>query len=160
MPKITLFFLSILASGCIIIDDGKSPSSPNDTGWQHSTESETETETTDPTQPQEDHNGSFYLSPNAAPSGVTFITSVRSDQQIDWNTIDNIQAFGDIEICQIQPLYDEILLTIRIERDVPEAPVDFLIEYTDGDVDFIENGLYIDYESDIGSAQVGDNRCD
>ena len=157
MLKAVPFFLSILTSGCIIIDDGKSPNQHEDTGWE---DTEQANETTDPTQPQEDHNGSFYLSPNAAPSGITFITSVRSDQQIDWSTIDNIQAFGDIEICQIQPLYDEILLTIRIERDVPEAPVDFLIEYTDGDVDFIENGLYIDYESDIGSAEVGDNHCD
>lgn len=157
MLKATPFFLSLITSGCIIIDDGKAPNQHEDTGWEDTEQAQ---ETSDSTQPQEDHNGSFYLSPNAAPSGVTFITSVRSDQQIDWSTIDNIQAFGDIEICQIQPLYDEILLTIRIERDVPEAPVDFLIEYTDGDVDFIENGLFIDYESDIGSAEVGDNHCD
>ena len=158
MLRATPILLSIFASGCIIIDEGKATQTAQDTGWEEGADSASET--TESTQPQEDHNGSFYLSPNAAPSGVTFITSMRSDQEIDWNTIDNIQAFGDIEICQTQPLYDEMLLTIRIERDAPEAPIDFLIEYTDGDVDFIENGLYIDYESDIGSAEVGDNYCD
>ena len=66
----------------------------------------------------------------------------------------------DIEICKTQALYDQLLLTISIDRDVAESRVDFVIEYSDGDIDFIEDGLSIDYEADLGSAEVGLNECD
>ena len=89
-----------------------------------------------------------------------FITSIRSDYTLDWGSIVNVEAYGDIEICKTQALYDQLLLTVSIDRDVPESPVDFVIEYSDGDIDFIEDGLRIDYEADLGSAEVGPNDCD
>ena len=153
-------FLFILpfATACIVVDGN----GDKDFDWDSGSE---DLDTADDIQkdeeePMEDHNGSFFLVPSAAAPGDTFISSLRSVDSINWNSILAVTAYGNIEICGTQPLFDEMLLTITIPTDAQEAPVDLLIEYTDGDVDLIENALYIDQEADIGSAAVLASECD
>ena len=111
--------------------------------------------------PLEDHNISYTLIPHAGTPGSTFVTSITVDegQEIDWLSIEQITAFGNLTICNHQPLYDRILLTIQIPEDAQEAPVDFLVQYTDGDVDLIEDAFYIDEEFDLSSALVSPDEC-
>ena len=111
--------------------------------------------------PLEDHNISYTLIPHAGTPGSTFVTSITVDegQEIDWLSIEQITAFGNLTICDHQPLYDRILLTIQIPEDAQEAPVDFLVQYTDGDVDLIEDAFYIDEEFDLSSALVSPDEC-
>ena len=154
--------------GCIIVDEQDKPYEDWenwDTGQQQeeSNEDPSDSDPVDPSEdetPLEDHDGSFTLTPFAGPPGSTFITALRSSKEIDWYSIQEVSAFGDIVICNMQPLYDEALLTIQIPADAQEAPIDFLVQYTDGDVDLIENGFYIDNEADLSSAVVSPDACE
>jgi hypothetical protein len=173
MKKILLF---IPFTGCIIVSDNDKQHQDDweywDTGYYYdndkeddSSELEDEDENSDIPQdedetPLEDHQGVFSLTPYAGPPGSTFVTALRSNSPIDWYSIETITAYGNIEICNMQPLYDEILLTITIPQDAQEAPVDFLVQYTDGDVDLIENAFYIDNEADLLSAVVPSDVCE
>lgn len=168
--KRSLFLLPFMTA-CIIIDEGGDKDydwDDWDTGWEDDA-GETETEVEDAPdvqepeetdEPLEDHNGSYFLTPNAGAPGDTFISSLRSVDSINWGSIQEVTALGDIEICGTQPLFDEMLLTINIPSDAQEAPIDIIIEYTDGDVDLIENALYIDQEADVGTAAVDPTECD
>jgi len=174
LRKLLLFIP--LSYGCIIVDDNNEKYYDDWESWdtgdkpdvEESPEAEEE-EMEDPEDeeipqedetPLEDHNGSFTLTPFAGPPGSTFITALRSAHEIDWYSIEAITAYGDIEICHLQPLYDEALLTITIPEDAQEAPIDFLVQYTDGDVDLIEDAFYIDNEADLSSAVVSPEACE
>ena len=166
--KGSLFLLPFMTA-CIIIDDGGEKDynwDDWDTGWEASTEdteidnSSDSTEPKETAEPLEDHNGSFFLIPNAAPPGETFVSNLRSVDNINWGSIQEIIAFGDIEICSTQTLFDEMLLTIKIPSDAQESPVDIIVEYTDGDIDLIENAIYIDQEAAVGTAATDPSACD
>ena len=162
-----IWMLMALSTGCIIAGggDGKRGDwEDDDSETYEDWDGEAEAEETDDSQTEEAEAepvpaGGLYLTPDKAPPGAVFMTSIRSDYPLDWATIVDVEAYGDIEICATQALYDQMLLTISIDRDVPEAAVDFVIEYSSGDIDFIEDGLRIDYEADIGSAEVGPGAC-
>jgi hypothetical protein len=175
------FLLFVPFTGCIVVSDNEKQHQDDwerwDTGYydnekqddsseldEGNEEVENDDENTDlppdDETPLEDHQGSFSLTPYAGPPGATFVTALRSSSPIDWYSIKEITAYGNIEICNMQPLYDEILLTITIPQDAQEAPVDFLVEYTDGDVDLIENAFYIDNEADLLSAIVSADECE
>ena len=169
--KRSIFLLPFMTA-CIIIDEGGDKDydwDDWDTGWEDS-DVDSPDDTIDDTpdvedpeeenEPMEDHNGSYFLVPNAGAPGDTFISSLRSVDSINWGSIHEVTAFGDIEICNKQTLFDEMLLTITIPSDAQEAPVDIIIEYTDGDVDLIENALYIDQEADVGTAAIDPSGCD
>ena len=158
--KIKIALLT-LSTGCISAGGGDGKRGDYES-WESEIEESFDQE--DATEEEDDSpsdlTGALYLTPDEAPPGSVFITSIRSDYALDWGSIINVEAYGDIEICKTQALYDQLLLTVSIDRDVPESRVDFVIEYSDGDIDFIEDGLSIDYEADLGSAEVGLNDCD
>jgi hypothetical protein len=159
-----LLLMIPFATACIIVDGDGDKDFDWDSGWEDTNDDsdatdDTETEENDE-EPMEDHNGSFFLVPSAAAPGDTFISSLRSVDSINWSTVQSVTAFGNIEICGTQPLFDEMLLTITIPSDAQEAPIDILIEYTDGDVDLIEDALHIDQEADIGTAVVSSTECE
>ena len=58
------------------------------------------------------------------------------------------------------PLYDELLLTIEVSDGAPEGTVDLVIEYSNGDVDLVEDGFIIDFDADVGSAATDPSSCD
>ena len=168
----TLLLFLPFTYGCIIVDDnekyyddweswdtGGYDKNPEEVEENEDTDEESQNPSDDET-PLEDHAGSFTLTPYAGPPGSTFITALRSAHEIDWYSIAEITAFGNLTICHLQPLYDEALLTISIPEDAQEAPIDFLVQYTDGDVDLIEDAFYIDNEADLSSAVVSADACD
>jgi len=174
-----LFLIIPFSYGCIVIDDNEkhyddwewdtgqnledenNPNAEDQDDLDDQDNDELDDEESDET-PLEDHNISYTLIPAAAAPGSTFITSltVPEGQEIDWLSIEQVTPFGNIEICSMQPLYDRLLITIQIPPDAQEAPIDFLVQYTDGDVDLIENGFYIDQEFDLSSAVVSPDECE
>ena len=57
------------------------------------------------------------------------------------------------------PLYDELLLTVG-KRWASEGTVDLIIEYSNGDIDLVEDGFIIDTNADVGSAATDPSACD
>ena len=169
-----LLFLLPLITGCIIVDDGNDKDynwDDWDTGWKDYEDYDEESnsddveDSPDLVETEEDTSvespdGSFFLVPNAGAPGDTFISSLRSIDTLNWASIHEITAYGNIEICNTQTLFDEILLTITIPEDASEAPIDLIVEYTDGDIDLIEDALYINQNADIGTAEVDRSACE
>ena len=152
----THFILSgLMLSGCIMIDQGEKQSWLDTGDFSYTQEAE---EVEQPV-PERDPVH-FTLSPGSAPPDTTFIAALRAeDTELDWTLIESISAYGDIHICEMQPIYDELLLTIHVPADAQEGSVDLVIEFADGDADFLENGLVIDDGADIFPAEVS-GACD
>ena len=148
-----LYILAPLASGCIVVD-GEKELPWDDSGLSDGLELEMEEEVEEERPPV-----AFTLSPANAPPDSTFLAALRTDIELEWDQIVAITAYGDVAVCKMQPIYDELLLTIHVPRDAQEGTVDLVIEYSDGDADFLENALTIDIDADISSAEV-EGACD
>jgi hypothetical protein len=155
--KMHLGLTSLMMSGCLVLDQDGKPASWSDSGeWE---DLEQELEELEESQPERDPVD-FILSPSTAPPDSTFIAALRSQSgELDWSLIESILSYGDIQICEMQPIYDELLLTIHVPADAREGSVDLVIEYADGDADFLENGLVIDVGADISAAEIA-GACD
>ena len=57
-------------------------------------------------------------------------------------------------------MIDELLLTVKVKNDAPEGTVDLIIEYSNGDIDLVEDGFTIDTNADVGSAATDPSACD
>lgn len=146
----------------LIIEQNEHRKNPDefDTGWNSAEDDTASPATIEEPVDTEDHAGVYYLVPNTAGPDDTFITSIRSENIVDWGAISNITAFGEVTICKTQALYDQMLVTIHVNSDAMNGAVDVLVEYTDGDVDLIENGLLIDDSADVGTAAVDPSECE
>ena len=89
-----------------------------------------------------------------------FYRPLRSDDVIDWSQIVAITPYGDVTICNFMPLYDELLLTVKVTDEAPEGTVDLIVEYSNGDIDLVEDGFTIDTNADVGSAATDPSACD
>ena len=86
---------------------------------------------------------SFTLIPHETPPNATYYAILRAETEIDWEDIAIIHPFGDVEICSMRPLYDELILGIQIHSEAADSYVDLVIEYTNGDIDYLENAIKI-----------------
>ena len=150
-----LVLAGLALNGCIMIDQGEKPI------WMDTAELSDQAYEDSVEQPEPEREPfDFSLSPSSAPPDTTFIAALRTEnRELDWTLIQSILAYGDIHICELQPIYDELLLTIHVPADAEEGSVDLVIEYADGDADFLENGLVIDEGADIFPAEVN-GACD
>ena len=153
--KTNLALAGLALNGCIMIDQGEKPT------WLDTAELADQEHEEPVAQPEPEREPvHFSLSPDSAPPDTTFIAALRAeDRELNWTLIQSILAYGDIHICELQPIYDELLLTIHVPADAEEGSVDLVIEYADGDADFLENGLVIDEGADIFPAEVN-GACD
>lgn len=161
-------------TGCIIVESEKSERDWDewDTGWEEfeegydeedseDEESASELEESEETDTGPDNiDGTYYTVPSEAAPGDVFLSALRSDDTIDWTQIVNITPYGDLKICSFMPLYDELLLTVEVKDDALEGTVDLVIEYSNGDVDLVEDGFVIDFDADVGSAATDPSACD
>lgn len=164
-------------TGCIIIESEKSEQDWDewDSGWDEyddyeEDDSEDSSADEEPTTELEENqetdtgpeniDGTYYTVPSAAAPGDVFLSALRSDDTIDWTQIVNITPYGDLKICSFMPLYDELLLTVEVSDGAPEGTVDLVIEYSNGDVDLVEDGFIIDFDADVGSAATDPSACD
>jgi hypothetical protein len=145
---------------CDMMDEHKRDAQSHEEYDSGGMDEDTASTSTEDTLDTEDHAGVYYLVPNTAGPDDTFITSIRSENIVDWGAISNITAFGEVTICKTQALYDQMLVTIHVNSDAMNGAVDVLVEYTDGDVDLIENGLLIDDSADVGTAAVDPSECE
>jgi len=168
-----------LLTGCIIVESDKSDNwedwdtaewedeSEWDDDWTQDTattdDTTSDTESTEDSTQSNDVNGSYYTVPNQAAPGDVFMSALRSSDQsttIDWGDIVNITPYGALEICEFTPLFDELLLTIKVDPEATNSTVDLVIEYANGDVDLVEDGFIIDVSADVGSAATDPTACD
>jgi hypothetical protein len=160
-------------TGCIIIEGEKSTPDWDvwDTGWDESDEwedwqedsGEDEANTEDSQEEDsaiETSELGFYLMPSAGAPGDVFRSTLRSNQTIDWADIVNVTPYGDLKICNFSPLFDELLLTVQVDNDAGNGTVDLVIEYSNGDVDLVEDGFTIDANADVGSAATDPSVCE
>ena len=161
-----------VVTGCIIVESEKSEREDWDqwdSGWDESeweeefTDDEEELESdenTDGNPGPENIDGTFYAVPNEAAPGDVFLSALRSNDTIDWSQIVAITPYGDVTICSFMPLYDELLLTVKVKDEAPEGTVDLIVEYSNGDIDLVEDGFVIDTNADVGSAATDPSACD
>ena len=155
-------------TGCIIVEGEKSEEADLDswdTGSEESEEwgddsGESDQSTDDENTGPEDINGTYYTVPSEAAPGDVFLSALRSDDGIDWSQIVAITPYGDVTICSFMPLYDELLLTVKVKDAAPEGTVDLIVEYSNGDIDLVEDGFIIDTNADVGSAATDPSACD
>lgn len=154
-------------TGCIIVEGEKSEDEDWeswDSGWDESESwedsDENEADNTEENAGPEDINGTYYTVPDEAAPGDVFLSALRSNDTIDWSQIVEITPYGDVTICSFIPLYDELLLTVKVKNDAPEGTVDLIIEYSNGDIDLVEDGFTIDTNADVGSAATDPSACD
>ena len=172
-----LLLLPVL-TGCIIVEGEKSDREDWDewdSGWDESdweesddwedqdreeNEDDSQDNSSDENTGPEDINGSYYIVPSHAAPGDVFLSALRSNDAIDWSQIVNITPYGDLTICSFMPLYDELLLTVEVADGASEGTVDLIIEYSNGDIDLVEDGFVIDTNADVGSAATDPSACD
>ena len=158
-------------TGCIIVEGEKSEQSDWeewDTGWddeeswegEDSQDGQDVEEAEDDTPGPENVDGTYYTVPSEAAPGDVFLSALRSDDAIDWAQIVSITPYGDVTICSFMPLYDELLLTVKVKDAAPEGTVDLIVEYSNGDIDLVEDGFIIDTNADVGSAATDPSACD
>lgn len=155
-------------TGCIIVEGEKSEEGDWDSWDTGSEEAEewgndsgdTDQSADDEDTGPEDINGTYYTVPSEAAPGDVFLSALRSDDGIDWSQIVAITPYGDVTICNFMPLYDELLLTVKVKDAAPEGTVDLIIEYSNGDIDLVEDGFSIDTNADVGSAATDPSACD
>ena len=155
-------------TGCIIVEGEKSEEGDWDnwdTGLEEADEwgddsGDAEQNPSDEDTGPEDINGTYYTVPNEAAPGDVFLSALRSDDGIDWSQIVAITPYGDVTICSFMPLYDELLLTVKVKDAAPEGTVDLIVEYSNGDIDLVEDGFIIDTNADVGSAATDPSACD
>ena len=166
-----LLLLPVL-TGCIIVESEKSDRedwNEWDSGWDESDWEEEDSQDEDDWQGEENTeedpgpeniDGTYYTVPSEAAPGDVFLSALRSDDVIDWSQIVAITPYGDVTICNFMPLYDELLLTVKVTNEAPEGTVDLIIEYSNGDIDLVEDGFVIDTNADVGSAATDPSACD
>ena len=167
-----LFLLPTL-TGCIIVEGEKSEREnwdESDSGWDESDwedsehwegdDYEEDEESEEDTPGPENVDGTYYTVPSEAAPGDVFLSALRSDDAIDWSQIVSITPYGDVTICNFIPLYDELLLTVKVTNEAPEGTVDLIVEYSNGDIDLVEDGFVIDTNADVGSAATDPSACD
>jgi hypothetical protein len=151
--KPSLFFITTLfLSGCIIEENADSlhpkqdpygiddPSNPSEDVRLDTGEAIDPYEEMDPL--------SFTLIPHETPPDSMYYAILRADTEFDWGDIETIHPYGPIEICNMRPLYDELILGIQIDHDADDGYVDLVIEYTNGDIDYLENAVKINKRAD------------
>lgn len=161
-----LLLVPVLA-GCIIVEGEKSEKSDWES-WDSGLDEDESLEDTDEDEADNsedstgpaDINGTYYTVPSEAAPGDVFLSALRSDDAIDWSQIVEITPYGDVAICSFMPLYDELLLTVKVKADAPESTVDLIVEYSNGDIDLVEDGFTIDTNADVGSAATDPSACD
>ena len=151
-------------TGCIIVEGEKSEQSDGnewDSGWDESESSEDDgTEDVEEETPgPENVDGTYYTVPSEA-ARERILVCTRSDDAIDWAQIVSITPYGDVTIWYSMPLYDELLLTVKVKDSAPEGTVDLIVEYLNGDIDLVEDGFIIDTNADVGSAATDPSACD
>jgi len=92
----------------------------------------------------------YWLTPDVASPGDTFIGSLESDQAVNFEAIADIQFYGDVSICTSQARDEELILTIAVGVDSPPGPVDALIVMEDGSRVLVTEILVIDGGIDGG----------
>ena len=87
--------------------------------------------------------------PDGTPPDSIYYAILRTDTEFDWNDIETTHPYELIEICNIRPLYDELILGIQIHPEPSDGYVDLVIEYVSGDIDYLENAIKINKHVDF-----------
>ncbi len=86
----------------------------------------------------------YWLTPDIASPGDTFIGSLESDQAVNFEAIADIQFYGDVSICTSQARDEELILTVAVGVDASPGPVDALIVMENGTRVLVTEILVID----------------
>ena len=92
----------------------------------------------------------FSLSPDQGVVGDTFITSVASDDDVNFSEINEVFFLGEVTICTTQARQGELLMTISIDEQAAEGAVDLVIGFEDGTAYLINDALFISQDGDFG----------
>ncbi len=172
---IPLFAFGLTLQGCIIydrdcpgcdpdgFDDGLDDRPDRDDDPDCDQPEECDDDTGIDTPPPPDYG--FYLTPDEAEQGETFIGSMKADGE-DAPTLASIidvELYGDVAILAADARASEILLTIQIEEQAVPGFVDLLVELDDGTAAWQEGILEI-FEAgsghEAGSSDDGSSPCE
>ena len=92
----------------------------------------------------------FSLSPDQGVVGDTFITSVASDDDVNFAEINEVFFLGEVTMCTTQARQGELLMTISIDEQAEEGAVDLVIGFEDGTAYLINDALFISQDIDFG----------
>ncbi|RME26473.1 MAG: hypothetical protein D6798_06640 [Deltaproteobacteria bacterium] len=93
--------------------------------------------------------------PDTLAQGETAIVSLVADRPVDWSTVTDVQFYGDLTPCAMQPRDDELLLTLSVAPDARLGGVDLVVETEDGDAWWAEDVLFIVEAGDGGADGSG-----
>ncbi len=87
----------------------------------------------------------FYLTPDEAEAGDTFIASLRADGEdpVELEDIADLNLYGDVQILASDLRSSELLLTVQVDAQADLGLVDLLVELEDGSASFTEGVLEI-----------------
>ena len=153
MKQLLLFIITpLVLTGCIIEEgsDVYSPKeNPNGVVDPNNPADDIQLDTGEEIDPYEEMDPlSFTLIPHETPPDSIYYAILRADTEFDWNDIETIHPYGPIEICNMRPLYDELILGIQIDPEASDGYVDLVIEYVSGDIDYLENAIKINKDAD------------
>ena len=126
--RLTALALPLLATlgGCVVYDNNCPDEFPLGDGGGH-----------------EEPVAEYWLTPDQAEAGDTFIASLESDMAVDFAAIVDIEFLGDVTVCTSQPRDFELLLTLTVDLDAEPGEIDAVLEYEDGSSVFVDDILTI-----------------
>ncbi len=89
-----------------------------------------------------------WLSPDSAEAGDPLITSLLCDGDSDYDDIEALHIYGDVQVERIQALDAELLVALTLDADAEPGPVDMVVEWDDGQTVLMDSGLIVHADSD------------
>lgn len=130
--------------GCIIVDkdvhDGPGPDPYWDTGWDA---------------PPSPDAVSWWFEPDTLGRGEvgTLLLSAAPDYPY-WD-IDAVRTMGDVSVCDIEHRPGGVLVTVMVDKDADDGPVDALVVNSEHESAYVDNALLV-----VGEGDGDGSSCD
>ena len=108
----------------------------------------------------EEEQPEMAVYPGKAPSGSRFVAMIRG-KDINWLEVDKVYVGTNAKatLCDnFTVLYDGVVIGVNIDEDAAEA-IDIIVEYSDGELVEIDDGIVIDNTSELDGAERYNTIC-
>lgn len=98
----------------------------------------------------------FSLSPDTIDAGAVIITSLTSDQPVDFAAIEEVVFYSEfVQVCTYQARQDELLVSIGAAGNAADQAVDMVIVFEDGQTFYTGDALNVLANDQAGAASAG-----
>ncbi len=144
-PMILLGLVSAAASGCVVYENDHAGNDGYDEDYTYGDDGVDDSGDVDATPEL-----AMGFHPDQAEQGEAFLGYLSvSEGELDFDTVEAITFYGDVELQDFDVRDDEIILSVAVSPDAVTGDVDILLEFG-GNQAFWAEGVLTIYEADSG----------